>query len=219
MGGADGIQRVAANREYNAAMEQETIEPQLMTIDEYLEFERQSREKHEYYGGEVVAMAGGSAMHSLIAMNLVREIGLRLKGKQCRVFGSDLRVRIPNHPTYVYPDVSVVCGPLEFDPRDKLRHTIMNPKLVIEVSSPSTESRDWVKKTGRYVSVPSIQEYLIVGQFEPQTFSISRAPGGNWSFTPVGGLEAALWLRSLEIEIPMAEVYAGVEFPTLPIEP
>jgi Uma2 family endonuclease len=194
-------------------MEQETLEPPLMTIDEYLEFDRQSDEKHEYYAGQVVAMAGGSAMHSLIAANLIGEIRNRLKGKPCRVFDSNLRVRIPNHPTYVYPDVTIVCGTTEFDARDKLRHTITNPTLVIEVLSPSSQTRDWSKKAARYVSVASIATYLIVEQSEPQVFSINRSADHGWLFMPVGGLEATLRLQSLEIDIPLADIYAGVEFP------
>lgn len=184
-----------------------------MTIDEYLEFERNSDEKHEYHSGEVVNMAGGSPMHALIASNLTREIGLRLKDKPCRVFSSDLRVRIPEHPTYVYPDLTVVCGPLEYDSRDRSRLSIINPKLVVEVLSPSSAARDWIQKTGRYVSIPSLAEYVLVSQVDPEVFSIYRSPDGSWSFTPSIGLEAVMTLRSLDMEISLAEVYAGVEFP------
>lgn len=183
-----------------------------MTIDEYLQFEHESDQKHEYHSGEIVAMAGGSPMHSLIATNIAIAIKSRLKDKLCRVFGSDLRVRIPNHPTYVYPDLSVVCGPLEFDVRDKNRHTITNPKLVVEVMSPSSAARDWVQKTGRYASVPSITEYVMASQAEPQVFSIFRSKDGAWAFAPLAGLETILKLRSLDLEIPLAEVYDGVEF-------
>jgi Uma2 family endonuclease len=200
-------------------MEQQEIEPRLMTIDEYLEFEFHSDEKHEYYSGEIVSMAGGTPAHALIAGNIISAINKRLKGDRCRVYTSDLRVRIPNHPTYVYPDVTVVCGPLEFDPRDKRKMSIINPKLLFEVFSASSYPRDWGQKPLRYTSIPSVEEYVMVTQSEAETFSIYRTSGGTWGFAPLDGLDVTLRVQSLDIEIPLAEIYAGVEFPPAPVEP
>jgi Uma2 family endonuclease len=195
-------------------MEQRITEPRLMTVEEYLDFdEEQSEEKHEYFSGKVIAMAGGSPMHALIGMNVGTAIRSRLKGKTCRVFSSDLRVRIPNYPTYVYPDLSVVCGPLEYDARDKRGQTITNPALVVEVESPSTVERDWSSKLTRYVSLPSLQEYILVSQEEPQAHMLFRREEGSWLLTPFKGLGATMKLHGLDIDLPLTEIYAGVEFP------
>src|SRR3954471_21932131 len=101
------------------------------TPEEYLRREYDAQEKHQYYHGEIYAMAGGTAEHSLIISNINREIGNLLKGKQCRVYDGNLRVRIPRTTLYTYPDVSVVCGDIEFDSIDKHKTTMLNPALIV----------------------------------------------------------------------------------------
>src|SRR4051812_4925372 len=108
------------------------------TPEEYLRREYDAQEKHQYYHGEIYAMAGGTAEHSLITLNVGAELHNRLKGGRCRVYDSNLRVRIPRTTLYTYPDVSVVCGEIDFDPLDKRKTTMLNPTLVMEVLSPST---------------------------------------------------------------------------------
>src|SRR5436190_19278746 len=110
----------------------------LYTPEEYLRRERGASERHQYYRGEIFAMAGGSPAHSLITANVTGEIRNRLKGKPCRVYESNLRIRIPRTTLYTYPDVSVICGDRQFDPLDTRKETVLNPTLIVEVLSPTT---------------------------------------------------------------------------------
>src|SRR5688572_16861147 len=105
---------------------------QRYTIAEYLRAEHDAEQRHEYYDGEIVAMAGGSPQHSLIISNVIRELGNRLKGGPCRVYDSNLRVRVPRSRLYVYPDATVICGQTQHDADDPKRQTVTNPKLIVE---------------------------------------------------------------------------------------
>ncbi len=181
------------------------------TIEEYLKFERDSDERHEYQDGEVLAMAGGPEQ-SFITANIVREAGNALKGKPCRVAESNLRIRIPSRPRYVYPDALIICGPLKFDPQDDKRHTILNPRVIIEVLSPSTEGYDRGEKFTQYRQIESFEEYILISQDRPNVESLLRQPDGAWSILNFTGLEIAAKIRCLGLEIPMSEIYAGIEF-------
>lgn len=183
------------------------------TIEEYLRLEADALEKHEYCDGKILAMAGGSPEHSLVIANVIREIGNQLKGKSCRVYDSNLRIRIPRKTLYIYPDISVICGAIEFDPRDVNRGSILNPQVIVEVLSPSTEAYDRGEKFERYRSLDSMQEYVLVSQITPRIEIFLRHPDGAWLFNAFAGLQAAAAMRSLEISLPLVEVYAGVEFP------
>ena len=108
------------------------------SAEEYLRFERDSTQKHEFHDGEILAMSGGSPTHSLISSNVIREVGVRLKGKRCHVYDSNLRVWIAGTRRYVYPDSTIICGPLQFDPNDPKLETVANPRVIVEVLSPST---------------------------------------------------------------------------------
>src|SRR3954452_15890318 len=110
------------------------------TAEQYLRRERDAVTKNEYYRGEIFAMSGGSLEHSLLTANAIRQLGNRLEGSPCRVFDSNLRIRVPKTTLYTYPDVSVVCGQPEFDPLDTRRETVLNPTLLVEVLSPSTDA-------------------------------------------------------------------------------
>src|SRR5688500_8891652 len=123
------------------------------TPEEYLRLERDASEKHEFYRGEVFAMSGGSHQHSLVIANVIGEVRNRLKGSTCRIYDSNLRIRIPRTTLYTYPDASVVCGPPLFDPLDTQRHTVLNPTLLIEVLSPSTEAWDRAGKFESYTKI------------------------------------------------------------------
>jgi Uma2 family endonuclease len=189
------------------------------TIDEYLRAEYDAEQRHEYYDGMIVAMAGGSPQHSLIISNVIREMGNRLKGGTCRVYDSNLRVRIPRSRLYVYPDATVVCGPTEHDADDAKRLTVTNPKLIVEVLSDSTEHLDYGPKFRHYLECPSLDEYVLVAQDSVHVQSYFRQVGGTWLFTPVMNVGDMIPLRSLGVELPLAEVYAGVEFPPPLTEP
>jgi Uma2 family endonuclease len=184
-----------------------------ISIAEYLQRERESLDKHEYRDGEILLMSGGSVNHSLIVANASRSIGNRLEGKPCRVYDSNLRVRIPRTVLYTYPDATVICGKPEFDPNDSAGETVTNAKLIVEVLSPSTEGYDRGEKFHRYLQLDSLHEYVLVSQVAPRIEVFYRQAGGGWLFSPYSGVEQVASLRSLQIELPLREVFAGVEFP------
>jgi Uma2 family endonuclease len=188
---------------------------QPFTPEEYLRLERDSAEKHEYYRGEIFAMAGGSPEHSLICANVIGELRNRLRGSACRPYDSNLRVRIPTTTLYTYPDVSVICGPTEFDPLDVRRESVLNPTLLIEVLSTSTEAYDRGAKFESYQQIASLREYLLVSQNFPRAETFLRQPDGTWLYSAAKGGEAVIRLASVQVELPLAEVYTGINFPAL----
>jgi Uma2 family endonuclease len=194
------------------------------SVEEYLRLEAQSPEKHEYWDGVVVnlsqliGMAGGTFEHSLITTNFTRALGNRLTNSPCRVMSSDLRVKLPQSRHYLYPDSSIVCQPPQFDPVAGGRTTLLNPRIVVEVISPSTETYDRGKKLLKYIQIPASEEVIFVAQSYPRIDSYFRHPDGSWTFSVAWELDASIRLRSLSVELPLREVYAGVEFPPDPDE-
>ena len=194
------------------------IEQRHYSLEEYFQIEENSDEKYEYWDGvlvplrEPLAMAGGSYEHGVISVNIVRAFGNRLIGGPCQVLGSDLRVKLARSTRYVYPDVSVVCGPPQLDPKDKGRGTICNPRLLVEVLSPSTQALDRSEKLQNYLQIESVEEYLMVSQSQPRVESFFRQQGGTWLFTPIEGLDAALTVRSLGFQVPLREIFLNVQF-------
>ncbi len=182
------------------------------SLEEYLDLERKADGRHEYQDGEILAMAGGSPEQSFIIANFVREAGNAMKGKPCRVAESNLRVRIPQRPRYVYADALIICGPLQLDPLDDQRHTVLNPKVIVEVLSPSTEAYDRGDKFTQYREIESLEEYILISQDRPNVESFLRQADGAWSILNFTGREAAAKVRSLGFEIPLAEIYAGIEW-------
>ena len=183
-----------------------------LTPEQYLRRERDAQQKHEYYHGEVFAMAGGSPDHSLIIANVTRELGNRLRSGPCRVYESNLRVRVPRTTLYTYPDVSVICGDRQFDPLDAAKETVLNPSLIVEVLSPSTESWDRGGKFQNYREIDSLREYVLVASDKALVETFLRQPDGTWVLNPSSGRAAVAPLKSLGVDLPLAEVYDGVEF-------
>src|SRR4051812_41215803 len=132
------------------------------TIEEYLHFEESAVDRHEFHDGEILAMSGGTYEHSIINANVIAAVGSRLRGGPCRVAESNLRVRIGMLSKYVYPDMSIICGPPEFDPSDPKRTTVLNPRVIVEVLSESTENYDRSGKFILYRMVESHEEYVLV---------------------------------------------------------
>jgi Uma2 family endonuclease len=186
------------------------------TPEEYLRLERESQEKHQYYLGEIFAMAGGSAYHSLIIANLIREIGIRLKGGPCHVFDSNLRIRTPRTTLYTYPDACVVCGDLQYDALDAQQETVTNPTVIIEVLSPSSEAWDRGRKFDSYIQIDSLKQYLLVSTFNPRVESFVRQPDNTWNFSITFGQTESIQIKALKIELPLSEIFAGVPFPPNP---
>ena len=150
----------------------------VVSEDEYLALERKSETKHELINGVIVAMAGASYEHNTTAANLLVALGMRLRGRPCRPLGSDQRIHIPATGLYTYPDVSVVCGKPEFHSKD--RDTLLNPRVIIEVLSDSTEAYDRGAKFAHYRGIPSLAEYALAAQDEPMIEFFK-----NWGFTPI----------------------------------
>ncbi len=196
-----------------AGMEQIVPSRRRYTVDEYFALDEDADERHEFRDGEVLNMPGGTYEHEVIVANLIRHLGNRLDGSPCRVRGSNLRVRA-DRTRYSYPDLSIVCGPPAFDPPRPTSATLANPRVLIEVLSPSTAADDRGEKFTRYRRIASLQEYLLVWQDRPQVEPFYRQPDGVWGIgQTVEGLDAVLTLASVGVELPLAEVYADVAFP------
>lgn len=197
-------------------MSNAVLKPQPITIRDYLERERKSDIKHEFVDGELIAMAGNRPAHSLIAVNFGAELRAALKGKPCRVYDSNLRVKIVDRPRYRYPDVLVICGQTEFDPNDDQQMSITNPKLVVEVLSDTTGLADRGEKFRDYRAALSFEQYVLVSQTSPSVETFLRQSDGSWRMEVKTGLDQQVELRALGITIPLAEIFANVEFPPEP---
>ena len=178
--------------------------------EEYLELEREAETKSEYYRGEVYAMAGASERHSTIQVNTLASLAVQLKGRSCKAHGSDLRVKVSHTGLYTYPDASVVCGPARFD--DKQRNTLLNPTVVIEVLSESTEAYDRGRKFDHYRTVDSLTDYLLLWQDDPTIEHFVRQTGGQWLLTATKGLDAVVRIDSIGCILSLSEIYDKVEF-------
>lgn len=180
------------------------------TLEEYIELDKNSEEKYEYFDGEVFAMSGGSPDHSRISVNVCNALTQKLRGRQCEAFNSDLRVKVPAAFPYRYPDVSVVCGEPIFE---ELRgqSMLVNPILLVEALSPSTMAYDLDEKFTAYQSIESFQEYLLVSQARPHVIRYVRQSGG-WLRTEVDGLENEVTLESIAVTLSLNEIYERVSF-------
>jgi Uma2 family endonuclease len=186
-----------------------------LTEDEYLRIERAAEFKSEFFDGEMFAMSGGTLQHSLIATDLAREFGNRLKGGRCVPFNSDLRIKVAATGLFTYPDLSVICGPPEFVPGTD--DNVLNPTAIVEVLSDSTEAYDRGKKFEHYRQIETLREYLLVSQKEPRVEQFIRQADSRWVFNEAAGLNATLEVPSLKIILPLAEVFAQVTFNPTPI--
>lgn len=194
-----------------------TASKRLFTPDEYLAREIGAKFKSEYYRGEIYAMAGASWEHVLINDNLVREIGNRLRKGPCVLLSRDLRVKVSATGLYTYPDGVILCDKPQFEDSkfDQPSSTLLNPKVIIEVLSPSTEGYDRGDKFGQYRTIPSFAEYILVSQDQPLVERFVRH-NKDWVLTEFRGLDAICQLGTLEIDILLEEIYLRVEFPPAP---
>ncbi len=182
----------------------------ILTADRYLVIERAAAEKSQYYRGEMFAMAGASAKHNLIVANIIRVLGNALVQSPCRVFASDLRVAIDVDHHYVYPDAVVVCGQAEY--LDQSLDTLLNPTLVVEVLSESTERYDRGLKFSGYRSLSSIHTVMLVSQDRQAIEIYSRQSDNQWLLRPFQSPDdTVVGMPHLAIEIPLAGIYLGAE--------
>ncbi|MGD0774015.1 MAG: Uma2 family endonuclease [Candidatus Solibacter sp.] len=182
-----------------------------LTPEQYLEIERKAEFKSEYYQGEMFAMSGAREPHNLIVWNLSTELGVQLRKRPCRAYVADMRVRVGATGLYTYPDVAAVCGEPQF--LDETRDTLLNPSLIVEVLSPSTEAYDRVRKFKHYRSVESVIEYLMVASESISTELYTRQPDGRWLLAAADRLEDTLDLQSVGVHLALADLYEKVDFP------
>ena len=188
------------------------VEKRRYTIAEYLAMEEKATDRHEFHDGEILAMSGGTYRHSRTNTNLLVALGTRLRGTPCEPLDSNMRVRITGRRSYLYPDISIVCGGPQFDLDDPKRTTITNPRIVVEVLSDSIELYDRGAKFSLYREIPSLQQYVLVSQHEPLVEAYLRQAEGAWLLNPIKGMASSLLLPSVNLGIPLAEIYGGVEF-------
>src|SRR5436190_1125794 len=180
----------------------------------YLEIERAAEFKSEFFDGEMFARAGGTPQHGLISVNLGAEFRNVLKTRPCVPYNSDVRIKIESIGLFTYPDLSIVCGPLQF--ATGTNDTIVNPTVVAEVLSDSTEAYDRGKKFELYRQIPTLREYLLVSQREPRIEQFIRQIDGTWLLKEALG-NGMLELPSLGVSVSLAEIFARVEFIPGPI--
>jgi len=181
-----------------------------LTPEEYLELDRASDVRNEYYNGHMYAMSGGSLPHAIIIPNLAFAIRTALGKSSCVVMSSDLRVRVSPDGLYAYPDLSVVCS----EPKllDGRKDTLLNPTLLIEVLSPSTEAYDRGFKSAQYRTLETLQEYALVSQSEPRVEVFRRQSSGDWLLSEAVGVESVCSFDSLDARVKLSEIYANVTF-------
>jgi Uma2 family endonuclease len=209
---------ILGNGSERAFMGAPKLEPRY-TVDEYLGLERAAEERHIYLDGEIIAMAGELTAHGRISVNVVISLGTQLKGKTCEVFTKDIKVRSGPVPEtgrskkgmFSYPDVLVVGGEIEY--HDSFRDVILNPKVIIEVLSESTEAFDRGDKFLRYQKHnPTLTDYILISQVEPQIEHYRRKSDGEWSYRVCSGLKASLSIPSIRCTLKLADVYDRVKF-------
>jgi Uma2 family endonuclease len=186
----------------------------LLTPEQYLEIERKAEFKSEYFQGEMFLMGGAREPHNLIVLNLAIEVGLQLRKRPCRAYVNDMRVRVGATGLYTYPDLTALCAEPQF--LDATRDTLLNPTLIVEVLSPSTEAYDRGRKFEYYATVESVGEYLLVSSERVRAELYTRQPDDRWLLTAVGRLEDSLDLESIGVHLTLADLYEKVDFPAPP---
>ena len=186
------------------------------TLEEYLELDRTAEERFEFWQGEVFCMSGVSQEHAEIEINLTVALRTRLSGRKCRIFPANMRVKVPTAPPYRYADLSALCGEAQFETIGGV-DALMNPALLVEVLSPSTESYDRGEKFARYKSIPALREYLLVAQDRWFVTQLAKRDDGEWLYRDFDAPDSIVKLESLGCEIALGEIYQNVAF-TTPVE-
>lgn len=191
-------------------------EKKIYTVEEYLDFEVNSEERHEYINGEIVPMAGGTPNHNQIAGNLYAALNFALKRQPYRVFVVDQRLWIPRKRISTYPDVMVVQGELQL--QEGRKDTITNPLIIAEVLSSSTRSYDKDKKFAAYRTIPSFQEYLVIEQSTMYVEQYFKTNSKRWTFSEYDETDETISLNSISFQITLADIYDKVEFESTEVD-
>jgi Uma2 family endonuclease len=181
-----------------------------LTEEEYVNLERASTRKHEYYAGEIFAMTGASEQHNLIATNITASLHQQLRGRDCRVYPSDMRLKVLQTGLNTYPDITVVCGSPQFVDQRK-RDTLINPTVIIEILSPSTERYDRGMKFQHYRTIESLQEYVLIDQDKQHIERYTRREPRQWVLEEASGFESTLDLTSIGVALRLKDIYEQVE--------
>jgi Uma2 family endonuclease len=181
-----------------------------VSAEEYLEGERKAVEKHELINGRIVSMAGASLKHNRIVRNLLASVHAKLKGSGCEIFPSDLRVNVPATNSFMYPDLTIVCGKPEL--LDDQFDNLLNPSVIIEVLSPSTEPHDKGTKFFNYQQIASLKEYILVSSTSALITTITKKDDGLWKFENITDMAAPLTIGATDQQIPLADIYDSVTF-------
>lgn len=184
----------------------------LFTLEEYLEIDRRSETKYEYSNGRVYQMIPANKEHNQITVNLIRELGLCLKNSSsCRIYPSDQRIKVPAWPPYRYPDLSGVCEVPVFESIGGT-DVLVNPALIVEILSPTTEAFDRGEKFSYYKSIRAFKEYVLVSQHKPYVTQFVRQEDGSWLHSEVQGLQSNMHFVSINCHLLLVDLYLDVDF-------
>ncbi|MBF0548971.1 MAG: Uma2 family endonuclease [Deltaproteobacteria bacterium] len=188
----------------------EPLAQSVVTPEEYLALERAAGHKSEYFNGQIFALAGAGRQHNQITVNIARELSTQFRGRECAIYVNDMRVKVSATGLYTYPDAAAVCGEPLFE--DDHLDTLLNPTVIMEVLSDSTEAYDRGGKFALYRRLPSLQEYVIIAQDQARVEHFVRQ-GTQWVMSEVDDLTGTISLDSIDCRLPLQEIYDKVEFP------
>jgi Uma2 family endonuclease len=180
-----------------------------LTAEEYLEYEKDADQKHEYFMGEIFAMAGAGARHNVIFSNVFGYLAYQLKGKPCRPYGSDMRIHIPQNTLFTYPDISIICGELVSSDKDEDTATL--PAVLIEILSRSTKNYDRGVKFKLYRDIPNLKEYILIDSesIGIEVFRVNEH--GHWELEEYKSIHETLRVHTVEASMPLMEIYEGTK--------
>lgn len=182
----------------------------IFTEEQYLDFDDEALEKSEFFQGRIYAMAGGSPEHGKLSVRMIVTLDNALRTKPCTVYNSDVRIKVEATGLDTYPDASVVCNKTQLHIYKKTQ-TVLNPTLIVEVLSPTTEKYDRTEKFESYKLIPSLTDYILVAQDRARVEHFVRQADKSWSCTVSEGLGATVKIESLECELPLSEIYLKVD--------
>jgi Uma2 family endonuclease len=185
----------------------QSYKKKIYSIHEYLEMEKGALEKHEYYKGEIFAMSGASPRHNIIAVNILTALAITLKGKNCRPFGSDMRIYIQENSLFTYPDISIICGDVITLKEDE--ETATHPTVIFEILSPSTKNYDRGEKFMLYRAIPALKEYILIDSetIHAEHFAINNE--GLWQLKEYNKPQEEINIETIGVRLLLKDVYEG----------